>query len=212
MPLPAGVARWTLAGKASNDEVWAFDWWTQPGIGVASNAAWQATVDAMWGVIVANALHTQVAKTLPGTGNINDLKAIYYRNSQVATYVGEHVVSPAVVGTGVGNLPLQTSLCVTLLTDIPGRSFRGRLYLPGNALSVDGNRLFLSATLAPIMAALKSVLSAGNTDGQYGPPVVVSRTRTVATKITTIRWDLRPDIQRRRANRQSDGGRTILTV
>jgi hypothetical protein len=212
LALPPGVARWTLTGVSIPGEVWAFDWWTQPGVGVASAAAWQATTDALWGVIAAAGLHTQLASCFGNTGNVNGLQSIYYRNSQVATFVGNHPLAAPVVGTSGSFMPLQQALCVTLLTDFPGKSTRGRCYLPACGLQLDANRRFNLVNTTAIMNALKVVLGAGNTDGQYGPPVVVSKTLTQATKITSLRWDLGPDTQRRRANRQDKGARTTLVV
>lgn len=212
LALPPGVARWTLTGKSSADEVWAFDWWTMPGTGVANAAAWQSTTDGMKGVIQSTGLDAKLSAHLGTAGTISELKSIYYRNSQTATFVANSLWSPAIAGQSVTFMPYQQSLCVTLLTDLPGPSTRGRLYLPASGLSLTTNRLFVPANITPTMTSLKQVLAAGLTVGQYGPAVIVSKVLTIATPVTAIRWDLKPDIQRRRANRQADGGRTTLTV
>jgi hypothetical protein len=86
------------------------------------------------------------------------------------------------------------------------------MYLPATGMVLDANRRFNGAALSAVVNSLKTVLGAGNTVGAYGPPVVVSRTKTVATQITAIRYDLKPEIQRRRANRQSGGARTVVSL
>lgn len=212
MPLPPGVARWTLYGPLTAEERWAFDWWTMPGTGVADSTAWQATTDAMWTALVGIGLHTQVATLLPAAGGVEGVSSLYYRNSQTATFAASHPGNFITAGTSTSVAPLQTSLCVSLLTPIPGRSTRGRLYLPATGASLDTNRRFTTTQINPVISALKTIINAGRTDGQYGPPVVVSKTHTLATPITQLRWDQRPDIQRRRANRQSVGVRTVVTL
>lgn len=212
MAIPPGVIRWTLKGTSSAEEVWNFDWWTQPGVGIASAAAFQATVDAMWAVIVAAGLHTQLASLLPTTGAVTELSALYYRNAQTAEYSGQHIASPAVAGISNTRAPLQTAFVVTTLTDRPGASYRGRMYLAACGMPLDATHKFTAGSMVAVVNALKAVIGAGNTDGQYGPPVVVSRTKTAATQIKTLRYDLKPDIQRRRANRQTAGARISVAV
>lgn len=212
MALPAGVARWTIEGTSNPEEVWAFDWWTSPGTGVASQAAWQSTVDALYTVLGTTSLLTNLASLIGTDGAITALRGLYYRNGQAAEFSGIHVASPAVAGTSSSRSPLQMCLCVTTLTGRPGASFRGRMYLPTPGMPLDTNHRFTVGSLTAVVNSLKQVMGAGTVDGQYGPPVVVSRTKGIATQITNLRYDLRPDIQRRRANRQATGARTTVTV
>jgi len=212
MGLPAGVARWTLQGTSSPDEVWAFDWWTMPGTGVASQASWQATVDALWTVLGTTSLNTNLAGLIGTDGAVTQLTGLYYRNSQSAEFSGTHVASPAIAGTSGTRAPLQMCFCVTTLTGRPGASYRGRMYLPTPGMPLDTNHRFTAGAMTAVVNSLKQVLGAGTVDGQYGPPVVVSRTKGIATQITNLRYDLRPDIQRRRANRQATGARTTVSV
>lgn len=212
MALPNGVARWTISGALTAEEVWAIDWWTQPGTGYSSAQQWADTVTAMLGVIQSNSLHTNLAGLMATGGNVQGVSGLYYKTSQTAEYSAQALLGTPAAGAGTSYMPLQQCFCITTLTPRPGGSYRGRMYLPATGMTLDSNRRFNGAALAAVVNSVKGVLSAGNTVGLYGPPVVVSRTKTVATQITAIRYDLKPDIQRRRANRQSAGTRTVVAV
>lgn len=212
MALPPGVARWTLSGSLHGEETWAFDWWTQPGTGVASAAAWQTTCDDLYAAITAGSIHTTLATILcTSNDNVGTLKGLYYRNAQTAEYTAQHNFS-AVNGTSNSFGPFQMAFCVTTLSDHPTRRTRGRLYVAARGASLDANSRYTSAQVGPVATKVAQLLGVGNTLGEVGPPVVVSRAATAATRITAIRYDLRPDVQRRRANKQGTGGQTTVTV
>lgn len=212
MALPAGVARWTLSGSLHGEETWAFDWWTQPGVGVASAAAWQTTCDDYAGILGTTGFNGALVALLCTSGdNIGALKGLYYRNAQTAEYTATHNFT-GLNGTSNSFYPFQMSFCVTTLSDHPTRRTRGRAYLPARGATLDANSRFTSAQVGPVAAKLANVLHAGVVTGEIGPPVVVSRTGTLATPMTSIRYDLRPDVQRRRANKQGTGGQTTVIL
>jgi hypothetical protein len=157
-------------------------------------------------------LSTNIAGIMATGGNVQGVSGLYYRNAQQAEFSAQALLGTPAAGTGTSYMPLQQCFCITTLTPRPGASYRGRMYLPATGMTLDANRRFNGAALSAVVNSVKQILAAGNVDGQYGPPVVVSRTKTVATQITAIRYDLKPDIQRRRANRQSAGARTVVTV
>lgn len=212
MPIPAGVARWTIEGTSTAEEVWAFDFWTRPGTGVPTFASWQATNDAYAGLLVSTGLAAALASLIPTTGAVTALRSLYYRNGPNAEYSAVKALSPAVAGTSTTRAALVMSFCVSTLTGRTGQSYQGRMYLPACGMPLDTTHKFTAGSMTAVVDKLRLMLSAGYTDGQYGPPVVVSRTKGEATPITQLRYDLKPDTQRRRANNQSPGARTVVTV
>jgi hypothetical protein len=117
----------------------------------------------------------------------------------------EASITPA-SGTGPHPHPAYVACCVTLKTDRFGRRYRGRIYLPATAGSVDTNAA-LFTTLS-----LESLQNLGNVLGLLGlgvdppvaaVPVVVSQTGGVATPISHLRYDNKPDTQHGRENRTS---------
>lgn len=212
MPLPPGVARWTVEGTSTAEEVWAFDFWTQVGTGVGSQDQWEEITDDYRSLMQNGPLDEGLASLIPTTGAITALRSLYYRNAQTAEYSAISVLSPAKAGTSTFRAPLTTSFCVTTLTGRPGGSYRGRMYLPAAGMPLDASHRFTAGSMTTIVQALATWMGAGHTVGQYGIPVVVSRTLGVATPITALRYDNKPDTQRRRANRQAAGPRVVVPV
>ena len=210
--LPPGVARWTISGQLTADEVWAVDWWTTPGTGVADAATWQTIVDDMGNLCVSSGFAGAIATILnTGGGSVNLVKGLYYRNAQQAEFVAQHAIA-GVTGTSNSFGPLQQAFCVTTLTAHPTRRTRGRAYFPGTGLQLDANHRIPAASVTNLVTKFALILAAGKTVGEYGRAAVVSRVGTVATEITSVRYDLRPDVQRRRANKQATGGQTTVAL
>lgn len=115
------------------------------------------------------------------------------------------IISPVSGGTISGlQLPTGTALCATLRTDLRGRNYRGRMYLPGIPLTkqesaTNATNAYI-ADLLTALAALKTVI-----EGLGAIWVVVShylnkvaRANGVKTPITAISMDSYFDSQRRR--------------
>lgn len=108
-------------------------------------------------------------------------------------------------GTAAMSLPNNVAYCLTKRTGVRGRSFRGRMYLPGiPSTQVDAPSRLASSYVASIVAGAAGLLADMITGGF--PPVVVSwmnngaqRVTGVATPITSLApSDNVLDSQRRR--------------
>lgn len=110
-----------------------------------------------------------------------------------------------VAGSDAGNpLPLQTSLVISLKTDLAGRSFRGRVYLGGLTAAMntdDGSYPVANSTkLNNVGLAFDALVTGLISDGTY--LVVASRKLAVAHQVKGISIDNVFDEQRRRADKQ----------
>jgi hypothetical protein len=108
-------------------------------------------------------------------------------------------------GTGqvANDLPWEVAMCMTLNSNVRGRSFRGRSYLgPLSNGIMDPNGLLRPAIANGIAGAFGSVFVAGvnaNTGAQFQ---VISRTHLSAAPIQGVRVGVVPDSQRRRRRSQ----------
>lgn len=117
----------------------------------------------------------------------------------------EHILSPAVAGAFAGGVvPANVALCATKLTNNRGRSYRGRMFIPGMPDSVTVGSYITSTHLALVNTKLAMLLSF-TIDTVVAPLVVVSRfsnlaprSQAVVTPVSSIVANLRVDSQRRR--------------
>jgi hypothetical protein len=111
------------------------------------------------------------------------------------------------VGTSAVPVPFYVSMCASLLTNQPGRSGRGRMYLPltGSGFNAGTGQMTLTlGTMASNVALFLTGL--GPDDNTFpGDPTseadVVSITHGLSNKITTVRIDSIPDTQHGRTRR-----------
>jgi hypothetical protein len=121
-----------------------------------------------------------------------------------ATLQAEAPFAPNLVGIGGNGLPPQDSVCVTLLTAVPGRSGRGRLYLGQMAVNtlttqgrlVDTARDNIAAAMAGFYTRVRSI--PGYPD--QWRPVVASPKLGTANKIIKVTVGDVVDTMRSRRN------------
>lgn len=112
----------------------------------------------------------------------------------------------AVAGTGSADfLPPQTSFCITLRTAFAGRSFRGRVYLPGFAEAANtasGTNTDPSVSVA-FVTSIKSALIANSLDlgvlSRPAPDALPPRAGAINVVTAMVARDAVWDTQRRRA-------------
>lgn len=210
--LPNNVIRWTISGSYHGEETWNFDWWTAPTTAPTSAADFQDTLNQLKAALDANTFPATLA-TLMCTGgdNVGALKGLAYTTGQTAEYVAVANWT-GINGTSNSFGTLQQAFVVTTLTDHPTRSTRGRMYLPADGVQLDATHRVPLASVSGVVTKLATALSTGNFNPKIGPPVVVSRKYTKTTRIVNLRYDLRLDIQRRRANKQGTGVQTTVAI
>ena len=104
------------------------------------------------------------------------------------------------VGTGAGGTVSQrTSLVASLVTALPTRAGRGRMYLPPpDAGHFTANGQFDGAMIATISAGFAAALTTFKATAQ---PVIFHRATLTGTNITAVKFGVIPGTQRRRTNK-----------
>lgn len=130
----------------------------------------------------------------------------YLYQGGVLTAQGAGAIS-SVAGTAGSPTPFYVALCCSLLTNTPGRSGRGRVYLPLTGSGFSGTTGQITNAFAPWVANLATMLSGfGPDDTQFpGDPashaVILSNKTAAVHPITSVRADSIPDTQHGRTRR-----------
>lgn len=130
-----------------------------------------------------------------------DVAVQYYLSGPTAIFSGAAPVSPVVEGDGATEQAPQVARCVSLVTGVAGRRFRGRIYLPAAAASVTSNGTAVPITgftssFAEFLAAIPTVWV-----GPEEPFIGVhSAASDLITPVIAVRTGNRLDTQRRRAD------------
>lgn len=203
-PLPnvAGTARVTVSGVSPEGEIWNTGFWLAGTTTVVDQPTADATLVAIHAAMLP--FQSTLATMLQSTASIRQWKLEVFNSTGPASNTSELDITP-VPGSGAGQLPLQTAMCMNLRSSTPGRRARGRMFLPAYGLQLGGVE-FKSTDLDNIGADLKSSfddLNSGSGPISGVTVVVVSKTGATTHEIDRITTDGRPDIQRRRANRQA---------
>lgn len=206
MSFPAGAVKLVFAGTLSGGEKFAHTFWVDNGaapdqstLGLILQQA-VLTFNAQIGVAAVKALFPTSTSYLTCT-------AYSYAGGPNADLVAGPTALAAWVGAGANALPNQCSFVLSLRTPQPGRSFRGRSFLPGphaGTLSAAGQ---LSAgtvnTVGNAWKAWMQGVAAGGAGFPATPVIVASATRSLKTHVTHFGIDTRLDVQRRRADKQA---------
>lgn len=212
MALPNGDLLLYRVGGATPSDTWSIGMWfvVTGQSGIPSPANMNSAASGVLGgfnTLVWSAA-TNGLKSFNNSGvTLATASTAYYRNGSLVA-AGSASISP-VAGTGATNQPNYVARVVSLLTDRPGRSYRGRLYLPwtGQALTA-ASGLWTSMPDIPTNLATLLSSSTGMQSPGYGwggssvaDFVVLSRAQTAATPVTSLRMDNKPDTQHGRENR-----------
>jgi hypothetical protein len=144
-----------------------------------------------------------------GIQNINAADTgLYYARSywypagtDKAQLVGEAPVIGTNVGNGSNQMPTTVALVVSTKSGLPGRSRRGRMYLPATSVALTNHQLgqqqvgALAGSIATMFDTMNStVFAAGSLN-------CVIAAADIPIPITSVAIDSRPDTQRRRGDK-----------
>lgn len=193
-----------INGTMPGGEVWSVNprFWSPTSGSVIDYAELQEWADDVAAVISgwtsANALLTSLSSAL----TITSVRVEALSSTGTLIQAAESVLATPKAGQGSPSKPYQTAVVTSLLTGRPGRSYRGRLYWPAQALSMSTSDLRITGPAAQGIAdAMGAFLTdvAELTPGGVGVrPVVVSQTLDVATPVTSVSVGNIFDVQRRR--------------
>lgn len=199
--IPAGSTHVVLSGTAPQGEIFATGFWLTGGA-INSEASAGVAAQAIADLAKWDDTGTGHPATFVGTDTSFDTVTVYhYANAgQTAQFIGEASLGPRPGQANQGPLPLQCCYVVSLRSGLPGRSRRGRMYLPCTNQSLTAHQLDETDTDA-ISAWWKGYFDELNGLGDtVGTLAVVSKTLTSQVAVTSLIVDSRLDIQRRRAN------------
>lgn len=216
MGIPAGSTKIVLSGLLAGGEIWNTGFWvkgpTLTSAECASAASSLYTIFATTtGTTTMAALKT---KFMPSTTSFTTLTIYNYADtSGIATTSGQFIGTP-VAGSSVSKNIDQCCIVVTLRTALSGSRHRGRMYFPATGGNLDANSLFASVDAQALVSGLANDFHAVMAEAHFAgfPVSVISRVLSTGFPVTTLTADMRPDIQRRRANRQNRGSLVTATV
>ena len=208
MAIPSGVYHVVFGGALAGGEVWESGFWVQGGL-PGSLAEANATANLWWGQLIgegagdsSNALNVTKAQLWSIDITITYVKVyVYTSGGPHADLIGEYTEA-FTPGTAARSWPNQMCLVVSLRTGHAGRSYRGRMYLPAGVGSLTTVGNYATSAATAIADAWALCFTDWNAVEGNGIPCIVSRVASAATNISEVIVDTRPDIQRRRANKQ----------
>jgi hypothetical protein len=190
-----------LDGLIGSLQTWSvnpkFDW---PPDSIPTQAvmdAWAAAIES-GGTQTGLPLQAQLSTAVRVTG----VTCTYLNDDNDAVVVSKRVFATPLVGTGTAKMPPQSAVVATLLTNVPGRSARGRLYWPALALTLSSSTLRIAPadqqTIAGGTSAWLQALEAAWPGSEDIRSTVNSRVKGTNTPVTAIRVGDVVDTQRRR--------------
>lgn len=137
----------------------------------------------------------------------SSLRAEYYAGGTTASLIATYALASPVTGVNAPTNSSRAALVASLITDRPGRSYRGRIYVPCLVPSLSATTRVPSGTQNGLRTALKTYAKAVESNplptssGPQNPVLVVaSKLLGSAQAVTAIRTDDLLDTQRRREN------------
>lgn len=212
MTYGAGTCKFIFAGTMQGSEVFAHGFQGNvPTTTVQSDlSAICAAVAGLWST---NFLTTTIKGLFPSTTVWTTLTAYLYQGGKNAALTAQSQISAGNGTAGGGALPNQIALVATLLSGVPGRTNRGRSYLPGPTFTALGNGQLTVANAGTIAAAFASFLTAVKNAPTWGAlPVIASPHTGSFQPLKSIRIDTKLDTQRRRSNKVAVAGASTINI
>lgn len=206
--LPSDAVKLVIQGSIAGVQSWSVGLWGQitlPG-GAWAIANQQAATEDLAGFVETWAVAMRQFWA-PDT-QYEQLSSYFYpAHSLVSTQVGTFAETTPIVGTGSHYHSTSCSMVQSLRTDVPGRSGRGRIYVPADAANINTAHEFSSSDIGAASGATATMLHGFN--GYSSVPhgvtalhmMVASFTKLQMNDITSVVVDSRPDSQRRREDK-----------
>ena len=209
MPLPAGDLLLARVGGSLPSDKWSVGlWFDLAGLGADPTPAQMNAACLAWLTNFANVFWTPASNPWKSQASVGVSLAtgtLYLYRSAALTASGTATISTS-SGTGSNPLPSYVARVCTLLTNNPGRSKRGRIYLPANGVSPNSGTGLWSSVQPQVTNLGTAIQNAEVTGFWFGGSEqaacdVVSKTHGIKTRVTSLRMDNKPDTQRGRENK-----------
>jgi len=202
--------RVSILGSMSGEEVWSVNPVFDP-TGEFGTTVNQAQLDAATLAIanrtIPSSLLTLLAPASSMTGARVEVRDDV--NDGLLAISSQGRTTP-VSGTGAVRLTAQSAVVLSIRTDVPGASGRGRLYWPAMGLTISNNSRINTPAVATIVADFKSYLLGMRSDLAAAFPTIgfdlAVRSKTTKTTPHAVRIQVGtvPDTQRRRRDKLSE--------
>lgn len=206
--LPVPYVRWVMRGRIASVQGWSTSLWLAPL--PLSGTMTQADLNAVNSALAtASSTHlAAVASACWSAGTqTDDAVSYYYPAGAVKAGLVSTAAAIAHNGAGVSTLPSFCSLVASTRSAVPGRSGRGRNYIPytqgplgANYQAVSGTAALLSAAWAALITDLNSTAVASATITGFETSVA-SFTTGLAPSIVSVIVDSLVDTQHRREDK-----------
>lgn len=203
-PKPANTAHYNIVGTSPHGEIFATGFWTRQETPPSGFQNWQDhlagvrdildtdDIGAPWRMLPTNAAYTELTGYFYGAGNDGSATVV-----GAVPYAHTGIVSNQ-------SMPLQCALCLSLGTGLPGASRRGRMFLPAYGLGLADGQL-TQADIDRFTDWWRDRFMEINAETVLEATVVVVSDKLGETfDVTEVTADSRLDIQRRRANGETE--------
>jgi hypothetical protein len=203
-----------FGGTLPNGERFSWGYWAKPTATV--NQTWLTGFNGLATSSLSGNFMTTTVKAFFSTAVTYDTSTSYYYNggNDAALVAGGSGTTITAGSSSTVSLPDQLAIVVTQNTGIPGRSNRGRSFLPPvvvGGLAAGG--VLLNSFQSGLCNAYAAMLSAIKDDPTNpAQPVVVSRHLGATQAITAVSIDSRFDVHRSRAMSESGITRVSANV
>ena len=212
MSIPAHATRIIIAGHLRGGEIFSFGQWFDPGTALTHSTLGDlvTTCKTAFDSTLRPALQARMTASDGG-----DSVSGYYYDGSGPRAADQYTIPDAWVGSAsAANVPGDMCAVVTTLTGRPGRSYRGRAYLPWTGPGLI-NGQFTSSDCTALANAYQSWLTTvktATTPFANANPVICSQTKSVLTPVTQVKVDSKPDVQRRRLEKVAALFSALATV
>lgn len=198
-----------IQGKGPGSEIWQTGFATVVTTPITSQAGLQSYSNTLEPFV--NTWWTSVKPHVAPLYSYLGIAVYQYQAPSTTAQFQAQTTRAAVPGTIVGSIiPIDTACVVSLRTAVPGRSTRGRMYVPCHDLVQATDGCWASSVNTAIGTATKTLFNA-ILGGSTGGVAVVSRTHNSYQLLTGLVTDNKPDVQRRRENRLAASNTQVLT-
>lgn len=136
----------------------------------------------------------------PSTVTLDTLTGYQYKGGAKAAAQGVFTTTGLGTHTNAVTMPNQICAVLSLRTGIPGRSHRGRMYVPVLSVAIAAGGVASTTLLNGLASGLATSMGTFNSSGN-GKCVVSSSTLAAAFQIKTVQVDNVLDTQRRRRDK-----------
>lgn len=193
----SGTIKAIVSGHSLKSEIFAFGW-QMDGANIATQNDLEALATDIIGLMENTTTNAFLLNTMTTAEGIDALDLYQYTGGAKASSQAHAAFTGMAGKKTTVSFPLQVACCVTLLTGKPGRSRKGRLYLPGSGIGFNGGE-FANADVDAIAAGFNQLFQDLLDRVPSAPVVVASATTGENTPVTQVRVDSKPDTQRRRS-------------